>query len=95
LCLLCTSDTVVKLSCLPSIHLAVTPVLHFISLMLHLCCIYVTLMHLCTLLLVFHNLFFPIIEGYEGSAVSQYIQTDEALPEQFDAPVLVEANIYR
>jgi hypothetical protein len=44
---------------------------------------------------VFHNLFFSIIEGYEGSAVSQYIQTDEALPEQFDAPVLVEANIYR
>ena len=57
------------------------------------------MLHLCytcaQLLLVFHNLFFSIIEGYEGSAVSQYIQTDEALPEQFDAPVLVEANIYR
>ena len=32
--------------------------------------------------------------SYEGSAVSQYIQTDDALPDQFDAPILVKADIY-
>ena len=32
--------------------------------------------------------------SYEGSAVSQYITTDCALPDQFDPPVLVKAEIY-
>ena len=32
--------------------------------------------------------------SYEGSAVSQYIQTDDALPDKFDAPILVCAEIY-
>ena len=32
--------------------------------------------------------------SYEGSAVSQFITTDCALPDQFDPPVLVKAEIY-
>ena len=80
---------------LPFCYTCVTRVLHLCHTCVHLCFIYVAPLIPIFVFFVFHNLFFPIIEGYEGSAVSQYIQTDEALPEQFDAPVLVEANIYR
>jgi hypothetical protein len=38
--------------------------------------------------------FYFFFHSYEGSAVSQFIQTDDALPEKFDSPILVKAEIY-